>query len=583
MKRLAWGPLTIRLRLGTALAIALVPVLLLGAAQSVIAFRRDADERRSSLIAGAERSAAVARARLQSAEVLLETLSPATIGLQCAPQLAQVMARSPGFTNLIRFDAAGRVACAAGTVGPDRGRAASAWFSALRAGEPAAIVNAPPGVYAAEPAILEAVRASGPDGRFAGALVGVVKLASLQPDVSDRSLPKGAEVALADRTGRFLIGADGPVLAHPPSGGLAPAAPARAALFRASDIHGEPRVYAVAPLIKDVTVLLSAPDRGLFSWARLNLLSTVLLPLAAFFAALAAVWVVTDRVVVRWLHYLDRIAAIYAKGRLSVRPLQAERAPPEIRALAHSLETMVNAIAERDLSLRDSLAQKDALMREIHHRVKNNLQVITSLINMQQRALSDPAARSALSDTRQRIGALALIYRALYQGPDLKRVDLGSFLEELIAQLVSSEGGRGPSLRTDLQVDELIVDPDKLAPLALFAVEAIANVQKHAFGPAGGSLHVRFTLQGEEASLEISDEGLNDRPVVIGEGVGRTLMTAFARQLRGRADIFENPAGGVTARLVFPNPEAPPPPHDSKEGDEGRSPRPRPPGNQAAA
>ena len=149
---------------------------------------------------------------------------------------------------------------------------------------------------------------------------------------------------------------------------------------------------------------------------------------------------VTERVVVRWIAYLQRIAALYARGRLSAcGPIQADQMPPEIRDLAETLEDMADAIVGRDASLRDSLAQKDALMREIHHRVKNNLQVISSLLNMQQRALTDPAARAAMSDTRQRITALALIYRALYQGPDLKRVDLRPFLEELTAQLVAGE------------------------------------------------------------------------------------------------------------------------------------------------
>jgi two-component sensor histidine kinase len=161
-----------------------------------------------------------------------------------------------------------------------------------------------------------------------------------------------------------------------------------------------------------------------------------------------------------------------------------------------------------------------------------------------------------MSDTRQRIGALALIYRALYQGPDLKSVDLRGFLEELIAQIVGSEGGQPSLIRTDLMADELIVDPDKLAPLALFAVEAISNAQKHAFGPGGGALHVRFTVQGEEGCLEISDDGGRDAPAEMGEGVGRTLMTAFARQLRGRCEVVQNARGGITARLVFPAPGA---------------------------
>jgi two-component sensor histidine kinase len=540
--------------LGAALAIALMPVLVLGAVQSVVVFRREAEERRTSLVAAAERSASLARARMQTAEVLLETLTPAVIGAQCSPRLAEAMQRSKGFANLIRLDSDGRVSCAADPVGPDLGRTRSDWFQALKRGDQVAITRIDAGPYTKEPAALMAVRAPTSGGGFGGALVAITPLDELKPDLTDRTLPPGAEVALADRSGRYLLSTNRDAFAPVPAADLAVAA-READVFRAKDLRGAERVYAAAPLLRDVTVVLSAPDQGLFYWARFNPWSSLLLPIFAFGLALACVWVAADRVIVRWLAYLDRIAAIYARGRFTVRPLQAERAPPEVRALAHTLDIMAETIAGRDQALRDNLAQKDALMREIHHRVKNNLQVITSLLNMQQRALSDPAARAAMSNTRQRIGALALIYRALYQGPDLKRVDLRSFLEELIAQVLSTDSGQHPTFRTELEADDLVVDPDKLAPIALFAVEAISNAQKHAFGPQGGSLSVRFTLQGEEGVLEISDEGGRDQPPELTEGVGRTLMTAFARQLRGRADIAPNARGGVTARLVFPAPE----------------------------
>jgi len=98
-----------------------MPVLLVGAAQSIVSFRREADERRVNLTAAAERSVTVVRIRMQSAEVLLETLSPEAIGLQCSPRLAEAMQRSRGFANLIHLDAYGRVSCAAGSVGPDPG------------------------------------------------------------------------------------------------------------------------------------------------------------------------------------------------------------------------------------------------------------------------------------------------------------------------------------------------------------------------------------------------------------------------------------------------------------------------------
>jgi two-component sensor histidine kinase len=548
---------TIRVRLIAALAAALLPVLVLGALQSVIGFQREGRELRQNLGFAAERSAATARARMEGADILLQTLAPGAIGFQCQNRLEQVRTRIPGYLNLIRFDRQGRVVCAAGGVPADLGRAERPWFRQLAEGGSISITRDPGSVYAEEPAMLTAARATGTDGAFDGAFAAVIALTSLQPKVNDPSLPKGAEVGLVEKTGRYITFTDAGAFPRLPADWRAKVEARGTLVWYGKDGIGRRRVYSAAPVVGDeVYVVLSAQSPGILSWARLNPLTGIVFPLLTFLLALITVSVVADRVVVRWIVYLQRIAALYARGRLSVRPVQAEQMPPEIRELAETLEDMADAIVGRDASLRDSLAQKDALMREIHHRVKNNLQVISSLLNMQQRALVDPAARSAMSDTRQRITALALIYRALYQGPDLKRVDLRPFLEELTAQLINGELAHGQAIRTELKVDPLVIDPDRLAPLALFAVEAITNAQKHAFSARGGTLRLNFTVRGDEAELEICDDGQAEEDALTSSGVGRTLMTAFARQLRGRAELIRNEAGGITARLIFPTPAA---------------------------
>jgi len=571
MASLPWANLsTIRVRLTAALAAALLPVLLLGVLQSAISFTRERTELRHSLGFAAERSAATARARMEAADILLQTLAPGSVGFQCAQRLAEVTQRIPGYANLIRFDSRGRVACAAGDVPPDPERASRPWFQQLAAGQPLVITRDPGSPYAEEPAVLAAVRANANDGRFDGAFAAVIRLGSLEPSVTDPILPAESEVALADASGRYITETDPKAFAELPAHWRDRTRAQGSDVWYGLDAGGERRVFSAAPVVGEaVYVVLSARSPSILSWAWLNPFSGIAFPLLTFALALAAVLLVTDRVVIRWIAYLQRIAALYARGRLSVRPVQAVQMPPEIRELAETLEDMADAIVGRDASLRDSLAQKDALMREIHHRVKNNLQVISSLLNMQQRSLSDPSARAAMSDTRQRITALALIYRALYQGPDLKRVDLRPFLEELTAQLVAGEMLHGPPVRTELAVDALVIDPDRLAPLALFAVEAITNAQKHAFSERGGVLKVTFTVHDDQAELEISDDGQASDDSLARSGVGRTLMTAFARQLRGTAELIRNPQGGITARLRFPNPSARP-----ERGEEG---------NQAAA
>lgn len=363
------------------------------------------------------------------------------------------------------------------------------------------------GVFTDRPALLAGIRLNGAEGRFDGVLVTILPLDSMKPRPSAAFAVRGASASLLDFAGKPMAADTPESLATPPQGWRERAVRNGSVIYHARDNAGQDRDFAVVPLIDhELFVALSSPSPGVLTWARFNALSTVVLPLIACIAAWAAVWLVADRVIIRWLHYLDRVAAIYARGRFSVRPVQAEDAPEEIRALALTLDAVADAIVARDLSLRESLAQKDTMMREIQHRVKNNLQVITSLLNLQQRALTDPAAREAIGDTRQRIAALALIYRALYQSTELGLIDVRPFLEDLVGQLAAGESGRPSTIRTELEADDMEIDPD--------------------------------------ASTV---------------GAGPTLMNAFARQLHGQMCVAPAEGGGAHVRLTFPPPDPPPP------------------------
>lgn len=537
---------------------ALLPILVLSGFQTFGAFRTEAEERRQGLILAAELSAATVRARLDSAVVLLETIRPDSVGFACAPRLSSLVDRSSDVSGLFRYSATGRVVCASSDAGGIEAAAETNWFDRLRAGDRIVFTRAP-STLSPRPALLAAVRAERPMGRFDGALVALLPLDSLQPAVSERGLPEDGEVALTDARGVLLTATDASAFPPNPTAlarSVRTAAAGRAVLVDDFDRQGRDRVYAATPLgQRDVFVVVSAPDPGWFSWARLDPIGVLLLPLMAWLVALLAVLVFSHRIVIRWLDYLERIAAIYAKGRFTVRPVQTLHAPSEIQVLGRTLDEMAESIVTRDRLLTHSLGEKDALLREIHHRVKNNLQIISSLLNLQQRALTDPAARAAIGDTKQRISALALIYRTLYQSDDIGHADLGVFLRELVGQLIAAEAGRGPVVASRVEAESLPVDPDKLAPISLWAVEAISNAQKHAFAVRGGSLAVRFFSRDGESTLEVEDDGPG-RPESAAGGVGMTLMTAFAKQLRGRAEVLEVPSGGTLARLVFPTPEA---------------------------
>lgn len=552
----------IRFRMGLAMAAALLPILILSAAQTQSEFKRQAEDRRVDLQLAAERSAADAKARIESTVVLLQALAPEGAGLYCEPRLTALVARLDALSALQRYSATGEPVCASrapGGASPDSTSARDVrdqeWYQRLRKGEGVVMARSPnaPG------SLIVAVRSERPLGAFQGVIAAVIPLTALQPDIRDPALPSGAQSALTDAEGRILVSTDPSAFAIDGeiSTWVKEARQGRVALFEARDERGRKHVFAGSALAgRDLYVLLSAPASGLLSWARLNPIGSLLLPLAAWLTAFLAVMLLSERIVIRWLVYLERVAAIYARGRFSVRPVQAEHAPAEIRTLARTLGALGDTITTRDQALLDSLDEKDALMREIHHRVKNNLQIISSLLSMQQRAVTDPAARSALGDTRQRITALALIYRTLYQSEDIREADARTFLTELVGQLIAGEAMRGPLVTSSVDADALIIDPDRLAPVALWLVEAVSNAQKHAFAGRGGDLKVRFRVMGDTSVLEVQDDGpgVADRDTT---GVGRTLMSAFAKQLRGQAEMIEAPGGGSIARLTFATPEAP--------------------------
>ena len=565
----------IRFRMGMAMAIALLPILILGAVQAQAEFRRQSLDRQVDLQQAAGRAAMTAKARLDTATVLLEALAPEGAGPACAERLSSLVERVEGFQALYRVGTGGESVCGGGVEGAAETAQFrdEAWFQRLSQGESVAVGRASRDV-SITPALIVGVRWERPRGVFAGAMAAVLPLQDLQPDTSDRSLPPGAQAALTDEAGQILVATDarafdlrrGATLL----GWVERARRGDSATFYAWDATGEHRDYAGAALAgRDVYVVVSAPSPGLLSWARLNPIGVLLLPLAAWLTAFAAVTLVSERIVIRWLDYLERIASLYARGRYSVRPVQADNAPSEIRVLASTLDSLAEAISTRDGSLNESLAEKDALMREIHHRVKTNLQIISSLLSMQQRSLKDEPAKVALGDTRQRISALALIYRTLYQSDDIRHADARDFINELVGQLVAAESGRGPVVTSAIDADSLVVDPDKLAPLALWLVEAVSNAQKHAFAGRGGALQVRFRVHGDTSVLEVQDDGPGPQEAIAKAGVGRTLMGAFAKQLRGEAEVIAAPGGGTIARMIFATPEAvrPTDPQDLERSD----------------
>jgi len=218
-------------------------------------------------------------------------------------------------------------------------------------------------------------------------------------------------------------------------------------------------------------------------------------------------------------------------------------------ALRVTLLDLERTVEERTAAL----AQRDLLLREVYHRVKNNLQVVDSLLVMQSRALTDPAARAGLRALRSRIFALGLVHHQLMGSGNLQTFDVAPFLTELSRNLVQS----GPVAGIDLAVraDPLDVGLDFAIPLGLLVTELVTNALKYAFPVGVGKIEVRLSHAADGVlDLAVCDNGQGYEPAALLDetGLGARIVRGLVGQLRGTMTIHQE--GGTQCHITLPSP-----------------------------
>ncbi|MGI4878563.1 MAG: sensor histidine kinase, partial [Janthinobacterium lividum] len=164
----------------------------------------------------------------------------------------------------------------------------------------------------------------------------------------------------------------------------------------------------------------------------------VLLPMAMWLAALAMGWLVTDRLLVQPLTRLRRAVERYGRGETSIRLASIDFLSHEVAEVADAFDRMADALGKHDRELEQALSEQKRLTREVHHRVKNNLQIVSSLLSIQARETSSPDVAYAYSTVQARVGALALVHRWMYDDETSQGVDLRALVTDLCASLEQS-------------------------------------------------------------------------------------------------------------------------------------------------
>src|SRR5690606_30125139 len=254
-------------------------------------------------------------------------------------------------------------------------------------------------------------------------------------------------------------------------------------------------------------------------------------PVLMWIIAIGVAWFAVDYLVLRPILRLRRTASAYARGHFEARTPEIENAPQEIRELGTTMHKMADVISLHESELRKSLQEQKTLLREVYHRVKNNLQVVSSLVNLQVSRATNAHERGALRTTQDRIHALSMVHSNLYDSPELHRIKLHEFVPQLCEYLRHAHGTQGEKVTLSFDIDPVLTEPDRAVPLALLITEVVTNALKHGW-PSGepGRLNVSLKDGGSGAlTMTISDDG-SATDSASPASLGGRLIHAFAKQ-----------------------------------------------------
>jgi PAS domain S-box-containing protein len=219
--------------------------------------------------------------------------------------------------------------------------------------------------------------------------------------------------------------------------------------------------------------------------------------------------------------------------------------------------SIIRDVTERQRNekrLQNSLNEKDMLLKEIHHRVKNNLMIISSLLNLQSRYIKDEESKSIFKESQNRARSMALIHERLYQSTDLKRIDFGDYIRTLSNDLYDTYVMDKTLISLNVDVEDIMLDIDISIPLGLIINELVTNCLKHAFlWDKSGEINIIFQTLDNKYQLEVKDDGIGfpeDIDYKNTESLGLRLVTSLTEQIDGEIEL--NNISGTSFKITFP-------------------------------
>jgi two-component sensor histidine kinase/putative methionine-R-sulfoxide reductase with GAF domain len=227
-----------------------------------------------------------------------------------------------------------------------------------------------------------------------------------------------------------------------------------------------------------------------------------------------------------------------------------ERVNERTSELQRANRLLIKEVLERrciESELKQSLNEKDVLFKEIHHRVKNNLQIISSLLNLQSRQIKDPEAVASFNESKNRIRSIATLHEQLYRSKDLSNIDFTAYLHNITNYLLHSYGAGSGYIKVVVNAERIYLDLSTAIPCGLIVNELVSNAITHGF-PRGerdavstpGEIKIDFKKSGDKYFLSVSNNGVrfpNDLDINKSSTLGLELVSSLSRQLRGKISL----------------------------------------------
>ncbi|KFE35249.1 sensor histidine kinase [Thioclava atlantica] len=539
-------------RLAVMLAVALFPLLLIAILQSASVVR-EAQARSEAALMGETMRAVAGETRViqhaqDAARVLANTVQPLVVNSDaCAAWMKQIAGAFPYFSLVAFIPDSGKMTCS--NTGKAYDFSGEDIFKRISDSKTMTFfVNRDAPVSGTS-----VLGIAEPVYNNRGIHIGVISISiphtqlSLAEDGPKVAADRPLVIMTFDNEGTILTSSDGlgNTQAHLPADrSLKLLAGAGAVTFSGMSNSGNDRVYSVVELVPDELYALGSwPAQEASALSPFADVSPILFPALMWAASLLVAYFAMRKLVIGHVRKLSRAITSFATGSRIVGTFEFAAAPREIRDLAEAYDRMTETILHDEAELEDMVHHKEVLLREVHHRVKNNLQLIASIINMQMRQARTPEAKGLMKSLQERVISLATIHRGLYQTSGLTDIRARELLPDIVRQITRLATGPGRHIAVDCHVDDIHLTPDQAVPLSLLLTEAMTNAMKYASARDGApKLEISLrALEGMQARLHVTNTVDPDAPrsdaAVDGTGLGSQLVNAFVQQLSGQLTI----------------------------------------------